>query len=519
MKALFTACLALAALAAVSEATSILWTGYANNGQWNSPTNWYPAQVPGAEDDVTIHIGTVQATTFVSVNSLLMGDQLAGTANLTIFNGFNVFQQMQVYQNGQVSLTSGASNLNGVIVIQGSLVFSSGSVQGTITVTGSANLGGSAAKTLNACDLSLNGPSTIGGTVTLRGQGSNLTIRGSSQWTGVNLIATHPSSVFTATRGAVSISADTLLQANGTFGALSISNGANVTISSNVVFSNTVAIPSNTFVTTIGTAVISTTLSGTGTFTSSGSLTTFGAQTFGGIIGAFGPRVVFTGSGSVNNLVASTGVVDVIAGAKLAASILSIQSATVNGAGTLTAGQLNLLGAGVVRGAIQSNNLYATSSNVFTLNGQVWVATAANIGAITFSFGPSGVLRLRQRSQTAVTGALSLTGAPGAAVLELNGNIAVSGSIVSNNINVDGTGSVNVTGSISVSGAKLGGGSVSLSRGGSIRGTNACIRVGTLWGNTISARIGAFEWTATGSITNVMAACNPLPTTSFRFTA
>ena len=163
----------------------ILWTGYANNNQWDTPTNWYPAQVPGATDDAVIHTGLVKAPNYVAINSLIMGDRTEGTANLTIYNTFMVTTSMQVYQYGFVKLNSGNANLQASATIMGGLTFASGTLQGAITVSGWADLSDASSKTLSGgVNAVLSGPSTIAGTLFLGG-GASLVIAGTSTWNGL----------------------------------------------------------------------------------------------------------------------------------------------------------------------------------------------------------------------------------------------------------------------------------------------------------------------------------------------
>lgn len=509
----------------MTDAASILWTGYANNNQWDTPTNWYPAQIPGAQDDVTIHTGVVQATTYVSINSLLMGDHLEGSANLTIYNGFNVFSQLACYQNGNILLESGSSFLSGAVTIQGGLVFSSGSVSGSVTVTGLADLSGAAAKTVTGGVLALNGASLIGGVVSLT-QSGNLTIAGSSTWNSATMIQSvnNTNGGFDFSKGSVTLGADASIQANGAFGTLTIGSAANLTIYNTVAFASTVNIPNASAITTLGSAVISSVaLSGSGSFFSSGASTTFAAQQFAGLVACEGASCVFSGAANaVGNLVVGAGTVQVSQGTALSAGLLNIINGAFTSAGTVSAAQLNFLGAGsVVAGTIKAKNLYTSTSQTFTISGGVVVSGAANLaGATSINFGQSGMLKFGSNCQAQVGGVLSFSGPPNAAGFSNDGAISIKNAVSSTNINLSGKGTWTVTGStIAISGAQFAAATLNLVSGASISGTNGCLNVGAIAAATVKAKVDSLSFQCSGACSNVVAACNPMPTNSFSFSS
>jgi hypothetical protein len=141
---------AVCALICVANAASIKWTGLAQNNQWTSTVNWYPAQVPGPNDDVTIETGSVQVTISTGVNSLTMGTSVDGMANLTIFQSFVVASTMDVDVNGNLFLNAGTASLQGTVTVKGHLYLQSGTIGGQLTVTqnGIADLSGQATKNL-----------------------------------------------------------------------------------------------------------------------------------------------------------------------------------------------------------------------------------------------------------------------------------------------------------------------------------------------------------------------------------
>lgn len=515
---------ALAAVAATTNGAALLWTGYANNNQWDTADNWYPAQVPGAADDVTIHTGVVQSTTFVSVNSLLMGDRLEGKANLTIFSGFNVFQGMQIYQNGNVFLTSGSSAITGTVTCQGSLIFSSGSVSGAVSVTGTADLSGAAAKTITSGSLTLSGSSVIGGVVSLAGTSPQLVVSGPSTWSLLSIMAAPKATgaSFDASKGQVSITSDVSIQADGGFGTLTIGSPVNLTLYNKVKFANTIHIPNASWVVTVGSAVVSTTLSGSGKFVAQGQAASFGAQNFNGMIACMGVACNFGGkASSVGNLVIGAGTNQVAPGTVLTAALASITSGQFNVAGNLNAAQLNFLGAGVLTAAspIKAASLYTQTTAAFNLNANVVVSTAANFGASQINFGPAGAIVLAANATSQVTGSFALSGPPGGVGFVNNGALSVNNALTSTNVAVHGTGSWFVKSStVAVSSAKLGGASFTLSAGASISGTNACSAIGAVNAPTVKASIDGMTFQCTGSCKNIGLSCvPPLTARSFSF--
>jgi hypothetical protein len=75
---------------------AIKWTGYGDNNQWDYKPNWYPDDVPGANDDVTITCGLVIVTAPVTVNSLGMGNSFNCNATLEVLSSFNVINTLTV---------------------------------------------------------------------------------------------------------------------------------------------------------------------------------------------------------------------------------------------------------------------------------------------------------------------------------------------------------------------------------------------------------------------------------------
>eukprot|EP00754_Rhynchopus_humris_P024080 Rhum_TRINITY_DN14862_c0_g1::Rhum_TRINITY_DN14862_c0_g1_i5::g.124470::m.124470 len=152
------AIVALAALCATTQGVAIKWTGIVNDQQWSTPNNWYPAQVPGPNDDVTIDDAEGKDATVVLVNpytigSLSMGNTVVNHAHLRVLSGLTVQRSVSVQQNGNLEINSGAAGLAcGEIQVFGELSFFAGTLTGSATITsaGLANFGQQSAKVFDA---------------------------------------------------------------------------------------------------------------------------------------------------------------------------------------------------------------------------------------------------------------------------------------------------------------------------------------------------------------------------------
>eukprot|EP01065_Artemidia_motanka_P018581 TRINITY_DN218_c0_g1_i3.p1 TRINITY_DN218_c0_g1~~TRINITY_DN218_c0_g1_i3.p1 ORF type:complete len:239 (+),score=93.86 TRINITY_DN218_c0_g1_i3:61-717(+) len=140
------------ALAAGCEAVGIKWTGIVNDQQWTTANNWYPAQVPGAGDAVTIDEAdgkdaVVVLTKATSIASLTMGDLVSTSAKLRLLGPLTVSQSVSVQINGEIEINSGAAALSAPTGdVKGTLSFLAGTLQGKYTVSGKANFGGASAQ-------------------------------------------------------------------------------------------------------------------------------------------------------------------------------------------------------------------------------------------------------------------------------------------------------------------------------------------------------------------------------------
>src|SRR5215831_4382292 len=125
LRASITAFCALAVMisSARSFATPISWAS-AVNGNWNDPTKWSPAQVPGLSDDVTINVPgtyTVTLNADASINSLALGDvsatqTLSGSGRI-----LTLASASTIAAGGVLDLTSSSINGAGSLTIQGRL--------------------------------------------------------------------------------------------------------------------------------------------------------------------------------------------------------------------------------------------------------------------------------------------------------------------------------------------------------------------------------------------------------------
>lgn len=516
------AAMAVLATASAASAATISWVGYGPDNLWSTALNWNTNSVPGATDDVVFHNGTCVANNFVAINSLTMGDRLESKAILTIMNSFTVASTFESYQNGNVLLTSGASALNGVFTLKGGFTFQSGSVSGTVVASGASDLSGAAAKTITSGSLTLSGSSQVGGVISLDGTNPSFVVSGTSDWNNIHIMPTQKATgaQFDASAGTVNIDSDVSIQANGKFGNLAIVNKANLTIYSNVAFSQTLNIPNNSWVFTIGAAQTSALISGGGNFVAGGASTSFGAINFAGMLACTGVACSFGGQKSyIGNLVASNGALKVHSGTALTASLFSISQGqvTINGAVSVT--ELNFLNSGSLVGNIQAVNIYAKTSNPFNLGGAVSASKAANFAGASFSFLPAGSIHLGASSTSQITGTLTLSGPPTAIGFTNNGALTVSNAVTSTNINFQGTGSIALSSAVSVSGAQFGAGTVTMTQGSSVTGRNACVNAGSFAAGTVKAKIDAVSFQCSGACTNVVAGCSPMPADNWSFSA
>ena len=168
-----------AALVASSSATSISWTGIVNDQQWTTSNNWYPAQVPGPNDDVTIDEAEGKDAVVVmigefSVRTLSIGNKVANKATLNILSPLSA-GSVNVAENGNVVVNSGAASLStGEFTVNGRWSHYAGSFSGNATVNGVADFGKQSAKVFNKATINVKSTSNVIAGGSLQFEGSSV---------------------------------------------------------------------------------------------------------------------------------------------------------------------------------------------------------------------------------------------------------------------------------------------------------------------------------------------------------
>ena len=247
---------------ALTQAVSIKWTGIANDMQWSNHINWYPAQVPGQNDDVSIGVGVVQVTASTAVNSLTMGYDVNGVANLTLYQSFLVGNGgLSVSANGNLFINTGLSQVFATATIDGNLFFVDGTLAGSWTVgkRAYADLGNANEKGFSGCAFVSAGQLSLGGVIVLN-QSSTFTIAAGATATATGaLLLTGPAFIQGVTN-------------NGVFNAQAAVSSQNI----NIQGSGSVSVTS---ILTINTATVSQAavlLSSGSSFTGSNTFLTLG---------------------------------------------------------------------------------------------------------------------------------------------------------------------------------------------------------------------------------------------------
>jgi hypothetical protein len=156
-------------LCTAAPALPISWAA-ASSGNWNTPGNWSPPQVPGAGDDVTIAVaGTYTVTLDVNatVNSLTLGGS-SGTQTLSdaAFT-LRMNAASAIGANGVLAVSGGTIlPFSVALTCQGSVAWTGGTIFNlAVASTGVVNVSGAADKTAS-------GATTNAGTVNWTGSGS-----------------------------------------------------------------------------------------------------------------------------------------------------------------------------------------------------------------------------------------------------------------------------------------------------------------------------------------------------------
>jgi hypothetical protein len=495
-----------AALLVAANAISISWTGYGGDNQWINKVNWSPDQVPSTGDDVTIASGVVQVTIPTGVNSLVMGTSFSGPANITFFSAFFVGSGgMQVQGNGNVFINSGAAQVSGSITIGGALFFQSGQIGGTwlITSRGIADLSGSAEKAFTGCQFTSQASSFVFGGVMALNQSSQVIVQSTAVFSGdVSIQAQDGTPVLLDTSaGTLTYTGggDFQIQAPWNVGTFNF-EGGNLTIYDTVSFVNPFAIPSGSYVATVGSANVNMTagVSGSGVLSAAGSTLMLGATSLAGALNIVGGNTTFSAAGT-------------------SISILTISGGFAILSYSVSASQLNLMSGNVIgAGGIMAKQLYFSSQG-FNLNSAVTVTKSASVGGL-LAFGSSGSFTIASTATLSTLASVTFTGVPGMTVTN-NGILNVASPVVFTNINLGGSGNATVSSTLSVQTATVHQGAVNLSGAGVFKGSNTQITsIGAVTASpVVDATIGAYSFTCPGSCNDV--STNGVPTSSFTFAA
>eukprot|EP01059_Diplonema_ambulator_P007534 TRINITY_DN16_c0_g2_i6.p1 TRINITY_DN16_c0_g2~~TRINITY_DN16_c0_g2_i6.p1 ORF type:complete len:216 (+),score=91.70 TRINITY_DN16_c0_g2_i6:62-709(+) len=174
--------LLLAATVALSEGVAIKWTGIVNDQQWSTANNWYPAQVPGPNDAVTIDdaegkdaVVVLTSPNPVAIGSLMMGNSVTNNARLRVLAPLTVNNYATVQPNGVLEINSGAAGFScGMVNVAGQLEFAAGTFVGNATITGLVNFTTQAAKVFQQAYVTVKSQQTIQAAGSLQFQGTSV---------------------------------------------------------------------------------------------------------------------------------------------------------------------------------------------------------------------------------------------------------------------------------------------------------------------------------------------------------
>ena len=472
----------IAVVVVAAHAASLKWTGYANNNQWDTPTNWYPAQVPAANDDVTIESGVVQVPGNGACNSVVMGTLFDHPANLTIFGQFFVGNGgLNVAGNGNLIINSGDASViaSGPVSVGGLLSFMSGTISGKWTGVGKVDLGGAAQKVLSGCNFQMKGNSVLSGVILMK-ESSVMKLMGPVTASGDLTMQQDSSAVLidTTTTSITYAGGQWIMQATMKLGDLTLVSG-NLTLLVETTFSKTLSIPQGSFVSGLGPASVVFTggVSGGGTVVAQGNSTTFGPiQKFDGSINAC--------AGLCSLSTAN------VAGLLLCGGVLSLTNTVVAASCTLQSGSLK--GSGL----LQAAKGYVATRGV-NIEGQITFTSAVNFQTSQLIFEKSGKLIVAVGAQANQQGTLQLTGAQGAEGIVNRGTFTTNGDVVISNVGFTGDGTLNVHSSFALTSSSLSQGNVTLSHGSTFKGSN--LNIGGIAevmsvGGTLSAHIDLYNF-------------------------
>jgi len=493
---------------ALTQAVSIKWTGIANDMQWSNHINWYPAQVPGQNDDVSIGVGVVQVTASTAVNSLTMGYDVNGVANLTLYQSFLVGNGgLSVSANGNLFINTGLSQVFATATIDGNLFFVDGTLAGSWTVgkRAFADLGNANEKGFSGCAFVSAGQLSLGGVIVLN-QSSTFTLQSSTTSNtnlivqgidGTSVLFDASAAQFTYSTGVFTIQAPVLL------GAFTLQSG-NMTILDSLTFKKSLNIPSGSFVTALGNAVLNLTngATGSGVLTLSSQQATVGGLNFAGAVNMLGGAAIVAGESSVG--------------------ILTIDGGNAVFSARTYAGQLNIMtGTSAGSSKVIASNVWVSTKG-FTLGSTIEVNKSATFYASTLTFGQDGAFTIAAGATATATGALLLTGPAFIQGVTNNGVFNAQAAVSSQNINIQGSGSISVTSTLTINTATVSQAAVLLNSGSSFTGSNTFLTLGkveSVSGGVVKAVLGDYTLTCQKECDNVSTPSSTTPTASFSFSA
>jgi fibronectin-binding autotransporter adhesin len=524
----------------ISGSASYTWTGSVDS-DWGKASNWSPAGVPGANDNITVNKAggaTIALNGNRGVTNITLGD--AGADAMTIQQGSS--GTLTISSGGAVSTNAGSTIANVIscpVTLSSALTTTVGNANGTVDYQGA--VGG-------AFGMTIAGPGTVKLSTTNTFSGATTVSSGTLKLGSTGAVSS--SSGISVTSGAVldlngqNYATAKALTLNGTGiasgGALinSSATGATwaglVTLGSassilggtgTINVSNVAAIVGGTFGLTLGgaaggtltsilnTSMASLTKQDAGTWTLSGANTYTGTTT----ISAGKLKVGVANAIPSTSAVTVTGTLD-LNGFSDAVGSLTGGGTVDNGSGagtyTLTAGADNT--STTFSGAIQNTSgsvaLTKSGSGTLTLSGINTFSGATTVSA--------GTLLLNSTSALGASSGVSVTSG---AVLDLNGQnystsipltlngtgIATSGALINSNATGATYAGLVTLGSAS---SILGGtGTINLSNAGTITGSGYGLTLGGAQGGTLASILGtgagtltkqdAGTWTLSGAST------------------
>ena len=501
------ACCILALLAvSTANAASIKWTGYASNGQWGTATNWYPDQVPGPSDDVTINRGgNVTITTPVTVQSISIGDAVGEYPYLIVDNSLLLETTLDVKGNGGIVMNSGLAMISGQVTMGGNFVFKSGTASGSwnIASPGKMTLGGAAEKAFTSCAFNIGVDVDMSGLIILN-QSSTVTVG-----TGATATASAAFSVQAGDSTAVKFdtSAGTLTYTGGgTFqmmapwsvGTFNLVAG-NLTLFDSVTFGSTFSVPSGSTVKTLGVASVAMPagVSGAGRIHAEGKSLTVGGANFSGLIDASAGVFESTAASTIATL--NVGGSTIMVNKPLTVGTVTMIAGQIQGTSTFTVGGGNLMSAG------------------FNINASTVFTGAFTVAGSVISLGSLGALHIASTATFTTTGAVQISGPPKTGGIHNMGMINAKGAFSLTNVDMMGSGSVTVSDTFTVGTITMSQAVVALVGNGKFIGaTTQLDTIAAITGTPgVTGSIGSYSFTCDKKCKSITT--SGIPTTKFIF--